>query len=225
MVTIAVVSVTWVVMSGQKPVARPERSTITVPPVPVASSNVCASIDPIRGECSEWARPEPRSFQEVLRLDEQPQQPPNFKWSPLYLCSYPPDQLVEQFFGPGFRRAVVNGFVCSHESADPEDMVSIDVYVGNHSGGGGFEDWIDNSEQPEVIDFHGRRVLVDHGVGDSSSAFRSWIMEIPGSDRVIVLDYRDFPGFDANFELVPADREKADRAVEAFAEVYRKASE
>ncbi|MGI8309819.1 hypothetical protein [Saccharopolyspora hattusasensis] len=191
------------------------------PPIPTATTNVCASVDRMASSCSEWARPEPRSFKEVLQLDGLPQQPPESKWSPLYLCSYPPDELMAQFMSADFRKILLNGFICSYETPSPDMQITFDVYVGS----GSFDSWTDISPEAEVTDFNGRRLIVDHHVEGEYDAFRSWIMEIPDApNKVLVLDYKQMPGI-AHTGLIPGDQAKADRAIAALGEIYRKASE
>ncbi|MCI2424244.1 hypothetical protein MOQ72_43315 [Saccharopolyspora sp. K220] len=211
----------WVLLARSGPSGSRDRADVVVPPIPTADTNLCALVDQLASDCAEWARPEPRSFRDVLRLDGQPQQPPATRWSPLYLCAYPPDELIDQFMGPDFRRVVINGFICSYESPNPDMRISFDVYVGS----GTFESWTDISPEAEVVDFHGRRVIVDHDVEEPYSAFRSWIMEIPGGgNNVLVLDYKGMAGI-GDLGSIPADQAKADQAMTALGEIYRKVSE
>ncbi len=128
---------------------------------------------------------------------------------------------MTQFMGPDFRKMVMNGFICSYETPSPVMRISFDVYIGS----GSFQSWTDISPEAEVIDFKGRRVIVDHDVEGQYDAFRSWIMEIPGApNNVLVLDYKQMPGI-ARVGFISGDQAKADRAMAALGEIYRKASE
>ncbi|MDA3630789.1 hypothetical protein OU415_35555 [Saccharopolyspora sp. WRP15-2] len=211
----------WLLLTPIDSPRKQQEQAVVPPPVPAATTNVCASVDRMGGTCTEWARPEPRPFKDVLQLDALPQQPATGNWGALYLCSYPPEDVIARFMGPDFRRVVLNGFTCSYESPDQDMQILFDVYIGT----GSFESWTDISPEAEVVDFHGRRVIVDHGVDEPMSAFRSWIMEIPGApNNVLVMDYKGMAGI-GDIGSIPADKAKADQAMAELGEIYRKATE
>lgn len=196
---------------------------VAVPPVPPPTgTDDCARASGSWGSCAEWFRPQPRSFPQVLALDAQPVKPPEMDtWSALYLCGHPPDELSARLLGPDFYRVVINGFICTIEGFDAEHSGgSFSVNIGDNAGQGRFEDWADTTSESEIIDFEGRRVIVDRSDTDSEYfSQRSWIMELPGrGDQVLVLDYSFFPPLDAT-EADNAAR--AEETMRSFAHVYR----
>ncbi|RKT83724.1 hypothetical protein SAMN05421805_12010 [Saccharopolyspora antimicrobica] len=227
MLIIGVIASIGIVVAGAwfllTPIDAPRKQSeaLVLPPAPTATTNTCASVDRMGATCTEWARPEPRPFKDVLQLNRLPQQPATGNWGALYLCSYPPDEVIARYMGADFRRVVINGFTCSYESPERDMQILFDVYIGS----GTFESWTDISPEAEVVDFNGRRVIVDHGVEDPKSAFRSWIMEIPGApNEVLVMDYKGMAGI-GDVDMIPADADKADRAMAELGEIYRKATE
>lgn len=136
--------------------------------------------------CLGWAAPEPHSFFDVRRINnDEAGTGRGLQWGPYYWCAALKDDVLEEVLGStDVARVVTDRFYCQivvrgHKASGMYNALS--VYLSPYEPGNPNFDWFaEPNPLGEVTEYRGRKVTRGTNASSSTSERVQYTVEIPG---------------------------------------------
>lgn len=201
--------------ASPRPVAAPKIK----PPAPATGPQQdCAEVIAMEdSRCLGWAAPEPHSFADVRRINnDEAGTGKGLEWGPYYWCDALKDDVLERALGSAdVARVVTDKFYCQivvrgHNASGIYNSLS--VYLSPYEPGNPAFDWfVEPNELGEVTEYRGRKATRNAKLSDANSERIQYTVEIPGHGSVWNLELWRYHR-DSNVPFV-ADHADAERRV------------